>query len=245
MIPYFKIEKFYVFNVWGLFFGLAFFIGLLLLVKFAKKNKLEISQIYDLSFFTLIGALFLSRLTYVLQFPKNLLKNPLIFFKIWQGGLTSWGGILGGIIFGFLYLKLKKIEHKKILNLISLILPISFAIGRIGCFLIKDHKGAETNLPFGIMWNDGIIRHPVALYLILGNLIIFFVLFFLKNKIKIYNNLFLIWAILYSIMRFLLDFTRVKKDIFADPSFMNLTYAQWIYGIVSIVLLLTFLKKFK
>ena len=101
-------------------------------------------------------------------------------------------------------------------------------IGRIGCSLINDHQGAVTNLPWAILWPDQILRHPVAEYLALNGLIMFLVLWFLRNKIKKPGYLFIIFLVWHSISRFLLDFTRVTDTSLADFQYRGLFVSQWI-----------------
>jgi len=139
------------------------------------------------------------------------------------------------------------------------------AIGRIGCFLINDHQGAITNLPWGIKWPDGAIRHPVALYLILFDLALAgflwwqnrnFIPFFNKKETGKSNpnsqnffqsfltsgNQFLIFLFLYSVGRFFLDFTRAAL---ADPHYWGLSVSQWLSILIMAVVSVLFIKKRK
>jgi len=100
-------------------------------------------------------------------------------FSVTEGGITFYGGLFGGFLAFFLYFRIKKLSTDlfwKTADLICLSLPLGIIVGRIGCFLLNDHQGRETNLPWGIIWPDGVVRHPVALYLILNGAILFIVL---------------------------------------------------------------------
>jgi len=134
----------------------------------------------------------------------------------------------------------------KVADLFVLSVPLGVAIGRIGCSLINDHQGSGTMLPWGITWPNGIIRHPVALYLIIANLLIFFVLLFLKSqsKFKKPGSLFFVWLILYSTFRFLLDFTRSTGTILSDPRYWHLTLAQWLSIIIIAIISIIFIKRY-
>jgi phosphatidylglycerol:prolipoprotein diacylglycerol transferase len=157
-------------------------------LKRNKKQGIEPDLIHNLFVLVILGAIIGSRIAYIFHSPAYYFSNPIEILKIWQGGLTIHGGIIGALIFALVYvIWIKKIPKKiiwKIADSVALIMPLSIAIGRIGCSLINDHQGAETSLSWGIIWPNGIIRHPVAEYLIIANLAIFFILWGLKSKFK-------------------------------------------------------------
>ncbi len=235
MIPYFCFDKIQIgpitFYVWGIFLALAFIIGYFLVLRQVKKQKINPDIIYNSFSWIILGAIIGARLGYIFQFPKYYFSQPLEILKIWEGGLTFHGGFLGVLITSIIYAKFAKISKRlffQIADLIALVLPISIAIGRIGCSLINDHQGAETSLPWGIVWPDGIVRHPVAEYLIISALILFFVLRFLKPRLKEPGRLFFAFLLLYSISRFFLDFTRSTGILLSDPRYYWLSTAQWL-----------------
>jgi len=235
MIPYFCFDKIQIgsitFYVWGIFLALAFIVGYFLVLWQVKKQKINPDIIHNSFSWIILGAIIGARLGYIFQFPKYYFSQPLEILKIWEGGLTFHGGLLGVLITSIIYAKFAKISKRlffQIADLIALVLPISIAIGRIGCSLINDHQGAETSLPWGIVWPDGIVRHPVAEYLIISALILFFVLRFLKPRLKEPGRLFFAFLLLYSISRFFLDFTRSTGILLSDPRYYWLSTAQWL-----------------
>jgi len=245
MIPYFCFDKIIIgpvtIYVWGIFIALAFLFGYLFLLKESKKAKIDMGIIHNLAIWVILGAVVGARLGYVLQFPRDFFSQPLEILKIWQGGLTLFGGIFGALVVGILYFILTKRRELffPIADLVALALPLSFAIGRIGCSLINDHQGAETSLPWGIVWPDGVIRHPVAGYLIINALVLFLVLRFLlrtelvlvrglKSRLKKPGQLFFFFLFLYSFSRFFLDFTRSIDTPLSDPHYFSLSTTQWL-----------------
>lgn len=244
MIPFWSLEKISIgpvnFYTWGFFLALAIITVFYLTRKKFKKNKKE-TDIYDNLFsFLLAGIILGSRIGYVIQFPSYYFSHLIEIFEVWDGGMIFWGGAIGAIIAGWLFFKSKKLNPKlfwKIADAAAVYLPLGIAIGRIGCFLINDHQGKETKLPWGIIWPDGTVRHPVALYLIIDALFLFIILKWLKKLIKTESGLFLWFLVLHSFSRFLWDFMRENKTIYSDPSYFNLTLAQWIsLGIAGIAL---------
>lgn len=245
-MPYFRFDKIQIgpitFYVWGIFLALAFLYGLFFVLKEAKKKKINTEIIANSFSWLIIGAVVGARLGYVFQFSEYYFSKPIEIIKIWEGGLTLYGGLFGMLICGLIYAKAAKISRQtflEILDIIALVAPISFAIGRIGCSLINDHKGTETSLAWGIVWPDGVIRHPVAEYLIISALILYFILRFLKPKLKRPGQLFLAFLFLYSFSRFFLDFTRAESS-------GTFSTAQWLSFVVvlGIIVIIGFKRSF-
>lgn len=194
---------------WGLFLGLAFLIGSWMVLKEAAKKGIDQKKVFWLIIFVFVAGLIGSRIF-----------SP--------GGLMFYGGFLGGLIVGWLYIKKTRLNFLEIADLIAPALALGIFIGRIGCSLINDHQGAITNLPWAILWPDGTLRHPVAEYLALNGLIMFLVLWFLRTRLKKHGQLFIVFLLWYSLSRFLLDFSRATATPLADFHYLNLTISQWI-----------------
>ncbi len=251
-MPYFSFTKITIgpinLYVWGFFVALGFLIGYIFVLKQARKKDINLDLIHTLTILIILGAIIGSRTAYILNRLDYYFKTPIDILKIWQGGLTIHGGIIGALIFALVYLAVKKTPKNLILKIadsVALIMPISIAIGRIGCCLINDHQGAETSLPWGIVWPDGAIRHPVAQYLIVANLIIFFILKYLKPRLNKTGQLSINFLFLYSISRFFLDFTRSTGTPLSDIHYWGLSTAQWLsLIIIGIIIIATLGRRF-
>ena len=246
MLPYFVFNQINLGPItiytWGFFVGLGFLLGFWLILYQAKKKNLDSSKIINLFILIFLGALIGSRLGYVLQFPKYYFSQPLEIFQIWSGGLIFYGGLIGALFLGWLYLKKNKLDFWLMADLIAPAAALGISIGYLGCSLVNEHQGAITTLPWGILWPDGIIRQPVAEYLSLNSLIIFLVLwFFLKNRLKKTGQLFIIFLLWYSVSRFFLDFTRAIDTSLADPHYLDFFTSQWVS--LGILLWITLLAK--
>ncbi len=231
MLPYFSVEKIGIFYTWGIFLALGFLIPFIFVLGRAKKEGVSQPLVWDIFLWILVGSILGMRLGYVFQFPKEFFLNPIEILKFWDGGLTFYGGLFGGIGGAVLFARQARLNKKdflKIADLVALYLPLGIITARIGCLLINDHQGSLTTLPWGIIWPDGTVRHPVALYLILNGSAIFLILNILKNKFKKPGELFFFFLLLYSSTRFFLDFTRSKEPLFSDPSFLWFSVSQWI-----------------
>lgn len=187
---------------WGFFVGLGFIVGLFYALKEAKKRGIDQKEILNLAIFIFIGAIFGARLGYVLQFIGPVLAESrgisaavqYVFwglFRIYEGGLMFYGGLIGAILLGILYLIFSggkfvstrgKFAHiRELSNIIAPGLALGLAIGRIGCILVNEHQGSPTSLPWAILWPDGVARHPVGIYLSLNAFILFLILRRIKN----------------------------------------------------------------
>jgi phosphatidylglycerol:prolipoprotein diacylglycerol transferase len=208
-------------QVWGIFVAIGALIAYLFMLRQASKKGIYTKIIHDLFIWILLGGATGSIL-------------------LGQGGLSLFGGLLGVLIAGFLYLKFTKNLHLFFLiaDMTALIVPISIAIGRIGCALINDHQGAETSLPWGIVWPDGAVRHPVALYLVLSAIVLFFIVRYLQPRFRKPGQLFLAFLFLYSLSRFFLDFTRSADTPLSDPHYLMFSTAQWLSLAVMIAIII-------
>lgn len=256
MLPYYHYDQIILgpltIYTWGLFLGLSFVIGLLVALAEAKRKNINRDLILNLGFIIFLSGLIGARLGYIIQFPGYYFTNPLEIIKLNQGGFALYGGFIGAVVFSLIYLKIyrllyfslkkERIEIGQIFDIFAPAIAIGIFIGRIGCALINDHQGIATSLPWGIQWPDGIIRHPIAIYLSLNSLLIFVILWYLRKRIKKEGQLFFIFLSCYSLSIFLLSFLR------ADPLYFGLSGNQWIsLGVLLIIILLKrqSIKKFK
>ena len=198
---------------WGLMVGLAFVIGYWLALREAKKKGIDQNKVFWLIILIFLGSILGARL------------GSLFLFKI--NGLMFYGGLIGALIISWWYLKKTKLDFWKVADVLAPSLALGIFIGRIGCFLIKDHQGTITNLPWAILWPDGILRHPIALYLSLNGLILFLLLWFLREKFQKPGQLFILFLTYYNLTRFLIEFTRI-----GDPQYYGLLVSQWISLII-------------
>ncbi|MBZ9572276.1 prolipoprotein diacylglyceryl transferase [Patescibacteria group bacterium] len=223
-MPYFSFSEIAIgpitLQVWGIFVAIGTLMAYLFVLRQAPKKGIDTKIIHNLFIWVFLGGAAGSML-------------------LGQGGLSLLGGVFGVLIAGFLYLKLSKNLHLffPIADMAVLVAPISIAIGRIGCALINDHQGAETSLPWGIIWPDGAIRHPVAEYLIISALILFFILKYLKPRLQKPGQLFFAFLFLYSLSRFFLDFTRSAGTSLSDPRYFGLFTTQWLSLIILFVII--------
>src|SRR3989338_4122135 len=226
---------------YGMFVAIAFLAGIFLAVKEAKKRKINLEQVYDLSFYILIGGIIGARVAHVIEYWHNF-DGLIDIFKIWQGGLSFFGGFLGALLLAFVYIKAKKLDFWEYIDLFTPSLVIGHAIGRIGCILGDGgHVGKLTTMPWGFLVN-GEVRHVTAYYSFIFLIPLFIFLFNIKNKKFIRENpgsLFMIYLFIYSIGRFVIDLFR------ADPTYAGLTITQWFLTTAFFLSLVLLYRKWK
>ena len=174
-------------------------------------------------FYIFIGAILTARLFYVLFYgTQNYIQNPLEIFKLWQGGMSIHGGILGTVL-GIIYF-VKKNKDYTILQLTDLIaMPTAIALmfGRIANFINGELYGRVTSLPWAVKFKDAEgFRHPSQLYESAKNLIIFSILFLRSKKPFKEGELTALFLIYYSILRFTVEFVR-EPEIYIGPLTMG------------------------
>jgi phosphatidylglycerol---prolipoprotein diacylglyceryl transferase len=201
---------------YGLFVAIGFFIAIFFAVKEAKRRNFPVNVVYDISEIIIISALLGGRLTFVLMNLPMYLNDPIGIFRVWEGGMVFYGGLIAAVISVIIYLRVKKINN--ILNIADIFSPsiiIGHAIGRIGCFFAGCCYGKETNSIFGVVFNNinslapkGVCIHPTQLYESFGDLLIFLFLWLNRKKTKFDGELFGLYLVLYSAFRFCLEFLR-------------------------------------
>jgi phosphatidylglycerol:prolipoprotein diacylglycerol transferase len=152
--------------------------------------------------------------------------------KIWQGGLSLFGGFIGAIIASIIYVRINKIDFWGYANAIMYGFPLGLGIGRIGCFINHLHLGKLSNFPLAVAFPDG-SRLDMGLIESIFGFLLFAVYFFRLRKIA--EQIFLpVTMIAYGAVRFVLDFARANDIPQADIRYLSLTPAQ--YGSVLLIL---------
>ena len=228
-------------------------IGLIFINKFIISYKKNITKndVYDLLNYLIIGIIIGGRLGYVLFYNLEFyFYNPMEILKIWNGGMSFHGAIIG-IIISISWFSFK--NHKSFFDLtdiICLVSPIGIFFGRIANFINGELYGKVTNHKFGVIFPRGgdLPRHPSQLYeaffeglilFIILNCLFFFTNF--KSKSGIISSLFLI---LYGIFRFLIETLREPdKHIGLLWNLLSMGQLLSIPMIASGIVILLYVKK--
>ena len=203
---------------YSLAYILGIIIGWILCKKILIKNP-DINQKFDdYITFIIIGIILGGRLGYVLFYNLNYYTSNIVdIFKIWQGGMSFHGGLLGIIIASILFAKKNNQDTFIYTDLVSLVAPIGIFFGRLANFVNSELYGKVTDVPWAVTFIqvDNLSRHPSQLYeAIFEGVILFGLLLYFRNKNYLerpglISGLFLIF---YSIFRFCIEFFRVPDE---------------------------------
>ena len=168
--------------------------------------------------FLIIGIVVGGRLGYVLLYNfEYYYSNFIEIFKIWQGGMSFHGGLIGLIIVSFWFAKKNNQDPFEYLDIVSIVAPIGIFFGRIANFINSELYGLEANIPWAVKFIkvDDIYRHPSQLYeALFEGIILFFILliFYQKGYIKTKGFLSSLFLIFYSVFRFVIEFFRAPDE---------------------------------
>ncbi len=224
MFPYIKV-----FNKIITSYTILVIIGILvvgfLCIKRCKKYNIDDNNMIVFLLITSIGMIIGGHLLYGIVNYKLIIDlisniNKITSFSmllndlhIIFGGSVFYGGLIGGLIAGFIYAKIKKIDIKLYSFVITPFIPLFHFFGRIGCFLYGCCYGIESKIGFTYTHSpieiaNGVKRFPVQLLEAGLNLGIFIFLLILQKKNKCKNNILIIYLMMYSFIRFFLEFFR-------------------------------------
>jgi phosphatidylglycerol---prolipoprotein diacylglyceryl transferase len=207
---------------YGLFIVMGVLAALTVVLKMSKKFGLSANKIFDFSFWMIIAGIIGARLYHVILEWPYYSQNLTSILKVWEGGIAIHGGIIGGLLVLIYFAWKEKINFWLLAAIFAPGIALGQAIGRWGNYFNQELFGKPTNLPWGIpidLMNRPIryisaeFFHPTFLYESFGDLAIFIILLiliskFIKNKQANYKVIFLTYLILYSILRFSMEFLR-------------------------------------
>jgi phosphatidylglycerol:prolipoprotein diacylglycerol transferase len=227
MIPYFTFTTFtlgpVVIHVWGLMVALGFLLGGAMAAWFAKQRGDDPKVVWDLVVWVAAAGMIGGRLGHVLFYdPAYYWAHPIEVFEVWKGGLSWFGGLILASIVGILFLRKRKLDVWRYMDVVAFGLPFGKWIGRIGCFLIHDHPGTATDFILGAKYPDGIVRHDLGLYLSINGFVLAMLMLWLSRKPRPVGTYVAVFSMWYGGARFGLDFLRV-----IDVRYLGLTPGQY------------------
>jgi len=196
---------------YGILMSSALAIGTLLAYREAVRQKLDPDQIINLVIIAAPLAFIGARAYYVIFRWSYYSTNPSEIPAIWHGGLAIHGALIAGVLAGYFFVKWQKLRFWQIADIVAPSIILGQAIGRWGNFFNQEAYGYPTDLPWA-MYIDGAYRHPTFLYESLWDLGVFlFLLWYRRRKGIKHGEVFLIYAILYSAGRFIVEAFRTDS----------------------------------
>lgn len=199
---------------YAIFIVIAFLVAILFCKKDDGKYNIKYEQILEILLFVMPISIICARLYFVIFKLDYYIQNPTEIINIRSGGLAIYGGIIGAILTIFTYCKIKKISFLDVLDYFVPYLVLGQAIGRWGNFFNAEAHGTITNNIFrmGIVEN-GIYKevHPTFLYESISCLLIFILLYAMRNKRKYKGQFTYIYLCLYGFVRAIIEGLRTDS----------------------------------
>ncbi len=197
--------------IFGILIG--WWLGKKIILKRFKNFSFDIKEFDNLITYIIISMLIGGRVGYVLFYNfEYYLLNPLDILKIWEGGMSFHGALIGIIVGTYWFSTIKNISTFFLLDIIATVAPIGIFFGRLANFINGELIGKTTNVLWGVIFPniDNNVRHPSQLYeAFFEGLVLFFIMnsIILKNNYKT-GTCSYIFLIFYGIFRIFSEFFR-------------------------------------
>jgi len=200
---------------YGMMYLIGFIAAMFIANKAADKSDGEWSrdQVSDLLFYGFLGVILGGRIGYVLfyQFDYFLIE-PLYLFKIWQGGMSFHGGLLGVITAVFIFARREKKNFLQVGDFVAPLVPIGLGMGRLGNFINAELWGRQTDVPWAMVFPTDKLqlpRHPSQLYeFALEGVLLFIIVYGVSRKPRPLGLVSGLFLICYGLFRMIVEFFR-------------------------------------
>ena len=187
-------------------------------------------QLSDIVFYAALGAIIGGRLGYIVFYDWAVIfSNPLLIFQTWKGGMSFHGGLLGVLAAIYLYSRKLKMPFLALTDLISPVVPVGLGAGRIGNFINGELWGRTTDVSWAIVFPaaGSVARHPSQLYeFALEGVLLFVILWLYSRKPRPLGAVSGMFALLYGVFRFAVEFYREPDAQIGYLAFGWLTEGQ-------------------
>lgn len=243
MVPYFHVPVLFqvggfTLYTFGAMFGLAIVVGLYLMPHRAKQSGLDPKIADNLVYLSVVAALFVGHLFHALFYDTTgrlAAEGPIYLLRIWDG-MTSLGGIIGGLAASVIYLRFKKVSFLRYMDAYFYAFAFCWALARVGCTLVHDHPGQLSDFFLAVQYPcdpaqpDGAVcaRHDLGFYELLSFAALSVFFYATRFKTRFVGFYILTWGLVMGPLRFATDFLRAGVEVGAagDARYLGLTPAQ-------------------
>jgi len=199
---------------YGVLVACGFLAGIWLTAWRARREGIATERVFDLSLYLLLFGMLGGKLFYLAAYWKDFLHNfQRDGWAALRSGFVFYGGFIVAVTVTIGYARRHGIPHWRMADLFTPGLTVGHAFGRLGCFMEGCCYGEHTALPWAVHFSadhptHGEAVHPTQLYEVIGNLIFFAVLTWFYPRRKFDGQVFWLYAVLYALMRFSIEFIR-------------------------------------
>lgn|SRR5687768_15397487 len=199
----------------------------------------------DLLFYGMLGVVLGGRIGYVLFYAfGDFLANPLMLFKVWEGGMSFHGGLLGVAAAVFWWARKRRLHVFDVIDFVAPLVPPGLGLGRLGNYIGGELWGKYTQAGWGVIFPraestlagmppaqlqaqyasgalDALARHPSQLYqAVLEGLVMFCVLWWYSRRPRPRYAVAGLFALMYGCFRFLVEFVRVPDAQLGEGGYL-------------------------
>jgi len=206
----------------------------------------NIDQVNDLVFYCAIGVILGGRIGYILFYNFAFyMAHPLSIFKIWDGGMSFHGGLLGVAISLWIYSRKSGRAFFDLADFVAPLVPIGLGAGRLGNFINGGLWGRVTDVPWAMVFPKAgpLPRHPSELYeFLLEGVVLFFILWFFSMKPRPRMAVSGLFLVCYGVFRFFDEFFRAPDPQLGFVAFGWMTRGQelsipmFLFGLIMLII---------
>ena len=214
-------------------YGITYLVGFAAAWWFGRRragrdgSPVNLVQMDDVIFYGALGVILGGRLGYMLFYGRDqLLENPASIIRIWDGGMSFHGGLLGVTAAMLLYARHARIGFLALMDFVAPLVPIGLGAGRVGNFINGELWGKPTNVPWGFIV-DGVGRHASQLYeATLEGAALFAIVWTFSIRPRPVMSVAGLFLAAYGVFRFAIEFVRVPDAQLGYLAFGWLTMGQ-------------------
>lgn len=206
---------------YGVLVATGFLVGLWTASRRALRENISPERVIDLGPWLVIGAIVGARALYVISYwQEDFANKPFTeIFMVRHGGMVFYGGLIGAILAGWIYVRWKKLDFWKLADILAPSIALGHAFGRLGCLMNGCCYGRPTDLPWAIHFpNDhptgGVGVHPTELYEAGLNLLLFAALSWFHRRKKYDGQVFALYLVSYAVLRGIVEIFRGDYDTY-------------------------------
>ena len=219
---------------YGLFFMLPFVLGTFVLTHIYRSERTSPQWVDVITIYVLIGTIVGARLGHMLFYDfEALMADPIVVFKIWQGGLASHGATIGILLACWLFARNNKFDYLWVLDRIVIVVALGGACIRTGNLMNSEIVGKPTSVPWAFIFprdvehliqGVAVPRHPTQIYEALFCIFLLVLLYTMWNRTKERTprgQLFGIFVVLLFTQRFLGEYLKENQVAFENGHLFN------------------------
>ena len=237
-------------HMYGVMIAAGFLAALLMTLRRGKKRGYDEDLIWGIFFCAIIGGMLGTRILYYIVEIPEIMKDPSILWDF-KNGYVVYGGIIGGILVGWLYCRIKKLKFLEYFDLMMPSIALAQGFGRIGCFLAGCCYGKETSGPLAVTFTNSdfapnnVALIPTQIYSGFLDFAHFLLLLYVAKHKKADGQVAACYLIFYSIGRFVIEFFRGDIERGSVGVLSTSQFISIFTTVAGIILLLTVVKKQK